>query len=126
MTFVFVCIDRGPDRKVLVEKLEEFDIPFIDVGIGLYRREDSLGGQVRVSTSLPGRREAARGHIPLSGADGDDEYDKDIQVADLNALDACLAVVRWKKLRGVYLDSENEQLTTYTIAFNTLTSDDTT
>jgi ThiF family len=126
MTIVFVCVDRGPDRKVLVEKLEEFDIPFIDVGIGLYRREDSLGGQVRVSTSLPGRRESARGHIPLSGAGADDEYDKDIQVADLNAFNACLAVIKWKKLRGFYLDSEQEQLSTYTIGFNTLTSDDTT
>jgi hypothetical protein len=90
MTFVFVCIDRGPDRNTIVDKLEEFDIPFIDVGIGVYRREDSLGGQIRVSTSLPGRRECARESMPFSEGDPDHEYDKDIQVADLNALNACL------------------------------------
>jgi Domain of unknown function (DUF6791)/ThiF family len=124
MTFVFLCIDPGPYKKAIIEKLEEFDIPFIDVGIGLYRRGDSLGGQLRVTTSLPGRRDSARRNIPIGSVDADNQYDKDIQVAELNALTACLAVVRWKKLRGFYVDSEQEQRTTYTIGFNLLVSDD--
>jgi hypothetical protein len=124
MTFVFLCMDRGPEKKTTVEKLEEYNIPFVDVGIGLYRHGDSLGGQLRVTTSLPGRRESARSNIPFGGTEAGNEYDKDIQVADLNALNACLAVIRWKKFRGFYLDSEQEQLTTYTIAFNLLNSED--
>lgn len=124
MTFVFLCMDRGPDKKVIVEKLEEFSIPFVDVGMGLYRRGDALGGKLRVTTSLSGRRDTARENIPLSGGDANDEYEKNIQIADLNALNACLAVVRWKKQRGFYLDDEHEQLTTYTIGFNLLVSDD--
>ena len=123
MTFVFLCVDRGTDRKFITGKLEEFDIPFVDVGIGLYRHGDFLGGQVRVSTSLPGRREAARESMPITAVDQDNEYDKDIQVADLNALNACLAVIKWKKFCGFYLDSERELLTTYTIGFNLLASD---
>jgi molybdopterin/thiamine biosynthesis adenylyltransferase len=125
MTFVFLCFDPGPDKKIIVDKLEELSISFIDVGIGLYRRGDSLGGKLRVTTSLPGRRESARHNIPLSGGDANDEYDKNIQIADLNALNACLAVIKWKKLRGFYLDEEREQLTTYTISFNMLINDDT-
>jgi len=125
MTFVFLCMDRGPEKKIIVEKLEEYAIPFIDVGIGLYRHGDSLGGQLRVTTSLPGQRESARFSIPFGGTEAEAEYDKDIQVAELNALNACLAVIRWKKFRGFYLDSEQEQLTTYTIAFNLLNSEDT-
>jgi molybdopterin/thiamine biosynthesis adenylyltransferase len=125
MTFVFLCFDPGPDKKIIVDKLEELSISFIDVGIGLYRRGDSLGGKLRVTTSLPGRRESARQNIPLSGGDANDEYDKNIQIADLNALNACLAVIKWKKLRGFYLDEEREQLTTYTISFNMLINDDT-
>lgn len=124
MTFVFLCMDRGPEKKPIVEKLEECGVPFVDVGIGLYRHGDSLGGQLRVTTSLPGRRESARSNIPFGGIEAEDEYDKDVQVAELNALNACLAVIRWKKLRGFYLDSEQEQLTTYTIAFNLLNSED--
>jgi ThiF family len=122
MTFAFVCIDRGPDKKLIVDKLEEFDLPFIDVGIGLYRHNDSLGGQVRVTTSLPGHRPIPRESIPFSDA-GADEYHKGIQIADVNALNACLAVIRWKKLRGFYLDSEQEYFTTYTIALNQLNSE---
>jgi ThiF family len=125
MTFAFLCFDPGPDKRIIVDKLEEFAIPFIDVGIGLYRRADSLGGKLRVTTSLPGRRESARQNIPLSSGDANDEYDKNIQIADLNALNACLAVIRWKKLRGFYLDEEHEQLSTYTISFSMLVNDDT-
>ncbi|HTY11499.1 MAG TPA: ThiF family adenylyltransferase [Bacteroidota bacterium] len=124
MTFVFLCIDRGQVKKLIVDKLEEFFIPFIDVGIGLYKRGDALGGKLRVTTSLPGRRESARENIPLSDDDALNEYDKNIQIADLNALNACLAVIKWKKLRGFYLDDEHEQLSTYTIAFNLLVSED--
>jgi hypothetical protein len=78
-----------------------------------------------VTTSLPERRGTSRENIPVSGGEAKDEYDKNIQIADLNALNACLAVIKWKKLRGFYLDDEHEQLTTYTIAFNQLTSGDT-
>ena len=35
-------------------------------------------------------------------------------MADLNALNACLAVVKWKKLRGFYRDLEQEHHCTYT------------
>ena len=41
-------------------------------------------------------------------------YASNIQVADLNALNACLAVVKWKKLRGFYRDLESEHHSTYT------------
>lgn len=123
-TVVFVCVDRGPARQFIVEKLEEFNIPFIDVGMGLYRHGDSLAGQLRVTTSLPQYREPARASLPFGGTDEEVEYDKDIQVADLNALNACLAVVRWKRYRGFYSDSEREQLSTYTVAFNLLSNED--
>ncbi|MGD1214702.1 MAG: ThiF family adenylyltransferase [Terriglobales bacterium] len=125
MTFVFVCIDRGLDKKIIIDKLEGFGLPFVDVGMGIQRHGDSLRGQLRVTTSLPERRGTSRENIPVSGGEAKDEYDKNIQIADLNALNACLAVIKWKKLRGFYLDDEHEQLTTYTIAFNQLTSGDT-
>ncbi len=54
----------------------------------------------------------------------DDDYDRNIQVADLNALNSALAVIKWKKLCGFYLDYEKEHHSTYTIDCNMLTSDD--
>jgi len=44
MACVFLCIDAGPGKKLIVDKLEEFGIPFIDVGMGLYATNDTLGG----------------------------------------------------------------------------------
>ena len=33
---------------------------------------------------------------------GDDDYNRNIQIADLNALNAAFAVIKWKKLFGFY------------------------
>jgi hypothetical protein len=45
-------------------------------------------------------------------------------VADLNALNAALAVVKWKKLCGFYLDFEKEYHSTYGIDCNALINND--
>ena len=60
----------------------------------------------RVTTSTETR--AARRRIPCSEADPENEYDRNIQIADLNMLNAALAVVKWKKLFGFYADNESE------------------
>ena len=57
--------------------------------------------------------------------DADNEYDKNIQIADMNALNAALAMMKWKKLFGFYADNEREHYSTYTIDTNLLTSDET-
>ena len=52
-----------------------------------------------------------------------DPYDTNIQVADLNCLNAALAVMKWEKLYGFYADLEQERNTTYSIACNLLEDD---
>jgi hypothetical protein len=42
MDFVFLCIDAGETKRVIVETLEESGTPFIDVGLGVELVEDSL------------------------------------------------------------------------------------
>ena len=59
MSFVFMCLE-GPAKKLIVEKLEEFGLPFIDVGMGVYLSEGSLGGILRVTTSTPAQRDHVR------------------------------------------------------------------
>jgi hypothetical protein len=49
-------------------------------------------------------------------------YDQNIQVADLNALNATMAVIKWKKLSGFYGDYERELNSFYTIDTNALDS----
>jgi len=126
MDFVFLCLDNGTARKLLVDKLEEFAIPFIDVGMGIYQVEGSLGGILRTTTSTIKQREhvRAKGRIPFSDGNDNDEYSRNIQIADLNALNAALAVIKWKKLFGFYLDLENEHYSAYVINGNVLINED--
>jgi hypothetical protein len=123
--FVFVCIE-GPSKRPVIERLEALDIPFVDVGMGIYETGGSLGGILRVTTSTPAKRDhvRAKGRITFVGADDVNEYDKNIQIADLNAFNAALAVIKWKKLFGFYLDQEGEHFSTYTIGGNDIINED--
>lgn len=115
ITFAFLSMDAGEKKRAVVTKLEALGVPFIDVGMGLELTNGSLGGILRVTTSTPTKREHVHhGRISFAGGGGQDVYASNIQVADLNALNACLAVVKWKKLRGFYRDLEQEHHSTYT------------
>jgi hypothetical protein len=123
MSFVFMCLE-GPAKKLIVEKLEEFGIAFVDVGMGVYLSEGSLGGILRVTTSTPAQRDHVRKRVSFSDDADRNEYDVNIQIADLNALNAALAVIKWKKLMGFYQDLDLEHHCTYTIGGNMLRNED--
>lgn len=124
-TFAFLCMDAGEDKRVVVQKLEALGVPFIDVGMGLDLIDGSLGGILRVTTSTPEKREHVHaGRISFAGGGERDIYASNIQVADLNALNAVLAVIKWKKLRGFYRDLETEHHCTYTTDGNLLLNGD--
>jgi len=126
MDFMFLCLDSGVARKLIVEKLEEYGIPFIDVGMGVQKVDESLLGVLRITSSTVTQREhvRAKSRIPFLDGDDNNDYSRNIQIADLNALNAALAVIKWKKLFGFYLDLENEHHSTYTIDGNMLTNED--
>ncbi|MHA6268381.1 ThiF family adenylyltransferase [Aliiroseovarius sp. CAU 1755] len=120
MDFVFLCVDSGASKKPVVERLEEVGMSFIDVGMGVQAANDQLLGIVRVTTSTPDRRDHFRKHVGLGEAEVDHAYSQNIQIADLNALNATLAVIRWKKLCGFYFDPEGETTSNYTIDGNVI------
>lgn len=55
----------------------------------------------------------------------DNDYVTNIQIADLNALNACQAVLKWKKLSGFYQDDSRELHSTYTLSASMLLNGDT-
>jgi len=124
--FVFLSMDSGEGKRLILRKLEEFQIPFIDVGMGINLVGEALTGMLRVTTSTPAKREhvAAMNRIPFGDANGNNEYAENIQTADLNALNAALAVIKWKKLFGFYADLEREFNSTYAINGNVLLNED--
>ena len=124
MDFVFIAVDKGRARRLVVEKLEEFRVPFIDVGMGVCELEGSLMGQMRVTMSTDWSRGLVHSTIPMSDIDGEDDYSRNIQIADLNALNATLAVIKWKKHIGFYTDIEREHTALYQIDGNHLVNED--
>lgn len=125
MDFVFLCMDSGSSKHTLIERLEQTAIPFIDVGMGLDERDGSIGGIARVTLSTSEQRAHVAGRVSFNDPDDEvNEYARNIQVADLNALNACLAVIRYKKHLGFYRDLEREYNSLYTIDGNHLLNED--
>ena len=119
MDFVFIAVDASPDKKVIIDLLTEAGVPFIDTGIGVRHDPGGLAGLLRVTTSLPTRRDHIEGGQLISYELGDaDEYETNIQVAELNALTAVLAVINFKKRYGFYSDAEGELHSLYRIDAN--------
>ena len=120
MDFVFIAIDQGRSRRLLVERLEALNIPFIDVGMGISDAGESLFGQLRTTLSVEGFREQAHHRLSLSGNDAANDYDRNIQIVELNAMNAALAVIRWKKFMGFYTDLGQEHTSLYQLDGNHL------
>lgn len=120
--FVFVAVDKGAVKSVIADKLQADGVAFIDVGMGISTLEGALFGVVRTTTSTPHQRSHFEKCVNLSSDDVDDAYRQNIQIADLNALNAALAVMRWKKLFGFYVDLEHEHQSNFTIDGNIITN----
>ena len=125
MDFVFIAADSGKAKTLIARKLAEWGLPFVDVGMGLYDCDGALGGQLRTTTSTLEQHEhvAVNGRIAFTDADGD-PYAQNIQIAELNALNAAFAVIKWKKLCGFYIDDEYEHHTIYVLGGNVLINED--
>jgi hypothetical protein len=124
MACVFICIDDGPSRGLLVNGLQDSEATIIDVGMGLVVENDQMAGLVRVTTTVPGRRDHADGRIPTHQDSDNDVYGQNIQIAELNALNAALAVIKWKKIRNVYVDAEHELNSVYVADGNLIINDE--
>jgi hypothetical protein len=127
LDFVFICIDKGDIKKEIFDYLSKNKISFIDVGIGVeVTDKNSLIGLLRVTSSLKGVIDhiISKGRISLDDGKENDQYNQNIQIAELNALNACLAVIKWKKLLGFYFDAENEKHSLYSIEDNSILNDD--
>lgn len=117
VTFAFVCVDKGSSRSAIIDLLIELEIPFIDVGLGLNRKPDGLTGQVR-TTFFPVESAAKirdAGLVELSDPP-EDVYHSNIQISELNALNAALAVIKYKQLKGFYGETLPEEHLVFTVA----------
>jgi predicted ThiF/HesA family dinucleotide-utilizing enzyme len=122
-SYVFICVDRNSARGMIITKLLEFGVPFIDAGLGVNVVGDQLIGTLRVTSGTAAKNDHIPNRIGLAEHD-DNDYATNIQIADLNALNALMAVIKWKKLCGFYQDLKQEYNSTYTINTSQLINED--
>jgi len=120
---VFLCVDKGTPRRLVVDALRGTKTTIIDVGMGVQLSPETqkLWGVCRVTTLTGERHGDAEHFIPFEDIEDDGVY-SNIQIADLNCLNAALAVIRWKKLCGFYADDTSEHQAAYTTNTNIITN----
>jgi hypothetical protein len=119
LTFVFIVIDDAVAKAPIVEALLRFEIPFVDLGMGVEVVDGRLTGIIRSTTVTPAHPELAS-RIPTLTVQGDDDYRSNVQIAELNALNATLAVMAWKRYRGIYADADGPANTMLSIDTNSI------
>lgn len=101
--FVFVCVDDAPSRQMIAQACHSASVPFVDVGMGLNKGSNGLYGFVRTAGGERGDFDKLNGtqHLPAQNAH-DREYRNQPQIAELNALNAAIAVIRFKQHMGFF------------------------
>ena len=110
LDFVFLCIDTGEHKRVIIDKLIECGIAFIDTGIDITEHGNELIGTARTTSCCFGDTvtatdyEVVNENISFAAVTDDNLYRSNIQTAELNAFCALMAIIKWKKHCGFYQD----------------------
>ncbi|PWK68264.1 ThiF family protein [Mucilaginibacter oryzae] len=123
LSFVFIAVDNNKVRKLVSDNLVKKNISFIDVGLGVEMVEDQLLGTLRITAGTPTKSDHLAIRIPNTDQ-RNDMYATNIQIADLNALNAALAVIKWKKIASFYQDLEEEHHSAYSINISKIFNED--
>ena len=124
LDFIFLSIDDGEAKKVIIDYLVSKKIPFIDSGIGINKSDDNkLLGQVRTTFGNGDKSDHLVKRISFANHE-DNLYTSNIQIAELNSLNAILAVIKWKKTIGFYQDTDSENSSVFVLNDNSIINDD--
>ncbi|UFH58342.1 ThiF family adenylyltransferase [Sulfurovum mangrovi] len=126
LSFVFLSMDTSEDKKTILDYLIAKKIPFVDTGIGVTATESSnqLRGQIRATMGIEENYGHIYKHVSTAKREDEDEYQQNIQVSELNALAAIMAVMKWKKHIGFYHDFDKSLNQVFAISDETLSNED--
>jgi tRNA A37 threonylcarbamoyladenosine dehydratase len=123
LDFAFISVDSNEVRHIITSGLLELSIPFIDVGLGVNSLENELVGTLRVTRCNVHKYDHLAKRIGRE-EHKENDYSTNIQIADLNCLNATLAVISWKKYIGFYQDLKKESNQLYFINTGKLLNED--
>ena len=114
VNFAFVCIDQqkdsdSPRQDVVYAALSEMEIPFIDSGVSISLEDRIVRGAV--TTSFYGAGSMAwKDAIPNARVEGNVPGYRNVQLPEVNALAASLAVMEWRRRTEQYVDESTSFL----------------
>ena len=105
--FAFVCIDQwkdsdSPRQDVVYAGLSEAGVPFIDSGVSITLDNGAVRGAVTIGAYGAGCL-AWKDAVPNARVHGDLPGYRNVQLPEVNALAASLAVVEWRRRTGQYV-----------------------
>ena len=112
--YAFVCIDQSTGgnssrQDAVYHALSEAKIPFIDSGVSITLDDCSVRGAVTTS-AYPGGSMTWENAIPDARVEGNVPGYRNVQLPEVNALAAALAVIEWRRRTGQYVDEASSFL----------------
>ena len=112
--FAFVCIDQltesdSPRQDVVYYALSEAKVPFVDSGVSIVVEDRAITGAVTTSFYDAGSLEW-KNAIPNSRVEGDIPGYRNVQLPEVNALAASLAVMEWRRRTEQYVSESTSFL----------------
>lgn len=113
--FAFIAVDQlteheHPRQDELYTTLEDLGVNYIDVGMNVARECDKIHASLNVFVGTESNRGLWKDSIPNSKLVGEvGNLYENSQICELNALNAALAIVEWRKATGQYqVDGEKK------------------
>ncbi len=112
--YAFVCIDQltegdSPRQDVVYCALSEAWVPFIDSGVSITVENSAVSGAV-TTNSFDAGSVAWKKNIPNARVEGNMPGYRNIQLPEVNALAAALAVMEWRRRTGQYVSESESSL----------------
>ena len=112
--YAFVCIDQqkdsdSPRQDVVYAALSEAGVPFIDSGVSITLDNCTVGGAVTTGAYAAGSL-AWQDGVPNARVHGDLPGYRNVQLPEVNALAASLAVMEWRRRTGQYTSASSSFL----------------
>ena len=112
--YAFVCIDQlidsdSPRQDVVYSALSEAGVPFIDSGVSITLDNGAVRGVVTTSAYAAGCLKW-KDAVPNARVHGDHPGYRNVQLPEVNALAAALAVMEWRRRTGQYVSDSTSFL----------------
>ena len=113
--YAFVCIDQltdsdSPRQDVVYCSLSEAGIPFIDSGVSIMVEGRAVRGAVTTSAYDGAGSVAWKDGIPNARVEGNVPGYRNVQLPEVNALAASLAVMEWRRRTEQYVSESASSL----------------